>query len=274
MFARCFCKGRLPHVLGYLLLGRSFWLLVALSSLQGCACILLPTPEHGLVTGHGEIAEAETASLEISRTTREEVLLRFGEPSASLDDGRILLFYWSTVRAYVVAVLSDYYVGPIPKEYILTLEFDDNGRLKYYERSVLRLFEATGTQFSDDYLKIPEGKSAIFVYRPKSFVGSALDIPITVDTQHLADLQNGGFAEAIVGPGWHDVLWPSRKSAEQSIQFPLETMSIHLDAGEKVFVRVTPKFGLSEFVINSTIIPEKDALPEISKTRRSMIVVP
>jgi len=41
-------------------------------------CVIIPTPEHTLLEGRGKIEESDTAFLETAKTTREEVLLRFG----------------------------------------------------------------------------------------------------------------------------------------------------------------------------------------------------
>lgn len=104
-----------------------------LVALQGCA-LPIPTPEHGLLSGRGEINEAAVAFLGVAKTTREEVLLRLGEPSATLDDERTLIYRWSVVGAYVDGG-NIFGIWPIPKHYQVLFEFDDRGRLKRFERS-------------------------------------------------------------------------------------------------------------------------------------------
>jgi len=92
---------------------------------------MLPTPEHTLLEGRGEIDESEIAFLTVGKTTSEEVLLRFGEPDLVLYDEHILIYHWSVSHGYYLA----YNVGggSIPKDYLFMLEFDWEGYLKRFE---------------------------------------------------------------------------------------------------------------------------------------------
>jgi hypothetical protein len=99
-------------------------------------CIVIPTPEHGLLAGRGEIKESDIAFLSVSKTTREDVLLRFGEPDLVLQDQRILIYHWKVAHGYWF--ISGYYSGAggtIPKDYLFMLEFNKEGRLKRFEIS-------------------------------------------------------------------------------------------------------------------------------------------
>ena len=104
-------------------------------------CIVIPTPEHGLLKGRGEIDESDIVFLEKGKTTREDVLLRFGEPDMVLDDQRILVYHWEVSKGIWLLVAAGPYGaggvagGDIPKNYLFMLEFDEEGRLKRYERS-------------------------------------------------------------------------------------------------------------------------------------------
>ena len=97
-------------------------------------CIVIPTPEHALLEGRGEIDESDITFLTVSKTTREEVLLRFGEPDLVLHDQRILIYHWTVSHGYFF-VGGGYSGagGPIPKDYLFMLEFDGEGRLKRFE---------------------------------------------------------------------------------------------------------------------------------------------
>lgn len=99
-------------------------------------CVVIPTPEHGLLEGRGKIDESDIAFLLVSKTTREEVLLRFGEPDWILHDQRILIYHWNVSHGYWF-VGGGYSAagGPIPKNYLFMLEFDEEGRLKRFDRS-------------------------------------------------------------------------------------------------------------------------------------------
>ncbi len=113
---------------------------IFLAVFAGCIVIPIPTPEHGLLEGRGEIAESDISFLKEGETTREEVVLRFGEPDLVLHDQRILVYHWEVVHGYVyVAVGGPGGAAgdeePIPKTYLIMLEFDEKGRLKRFERS-------------------------------------------------------------------------------------------------------------------------------------------
>ena len=99
-------------------------------------CLIIPTPEHTLLEGRGKIDESDMVFLENGKTTREEVLLRFGEPDLILDHDRVLVYHWEVSHGYWF--VGAYYTGaggPIPKEYLFILEFDDKGFLKRFERT-------------------------------------------------------------------------------------------------------------------------------------------
>jgi hypothetical protein len=255
-------------------------LLLALLSmaLSGC-CMFIPMPEHGLTSGHGEITEADTGFLEVGKTTREEILLRFGEPSCSLNDGSIFVYDWSVVKAYWFVAVGYYFSGHwadgfMDKEYQVVLEFDEQGLLKRHERMAPGRFRAKGEAFSANHLQVPPGKSAIFVYWPKRFLGSAVHVPVSVDASHLTDLQNGGFALLIVDPGMHTASYNSRANPVFSTlkSFSLKAQTLKVGANEKTFLRVGLQCGWDYCTVTVDVMPEKEALTEIMDTRRSAVV--
>ena len=254
-------------------------LLLAVVSVASSSCVIIPTPEHGLHSGHGEITEADTVALEVGKTTREEVLLRLGEPSASLNEGKIFIYDWSVVRGYAAVAMQTFIgAGEIEKDYQVILEFDEQGLLTRGERSAPGMFSAEGEKFSADYLQIPQGKSAIFVYFPKvpgvmRLVPGLLFlvIPVSVDKDLLADLQNGGFALTILDPGMHTVLYPHYYYHENN---PKDELALKLEPNEKIFLRVSVKVDWvpNYSTVHVDVVPEKKALTELSKTYRSTIV--
>jgi len=139
--------GRCPAIWGLNTCRAGLLLALVSTALHGCVILPIPTPEHDLVSGRGEVTEADTVGLEVGKTMREEVLLRFGEPSGTLQDERVFLYHWSTVRGYVIWAVGWAYAGrgdivAVPKDYLLLLEFDESGRLRRFERTSLRLFES------------------------------------------------------------------------------------------------------------------------------------
>ncbi len=106
--------------------------------LQGC--VIIPTPGHRLRSGLGEIAKVDMEFLEVGKTTREEVLLRFGDPKYSLNNGNVFAYAWTTVRGYYAWGVGGPQGpgtgggGTIWKTYLVLLEFDKNSRLKRFEQ--------------------------------------------------------------------------------------------------------------------------------------------
>ena len=118
---KCLIRYCLPFLAGIFLIG-------------SVGCAMFPTPEHGLLKGRGKIDESDIAFLTVGKTTREDVLLRFGEPDLVLHDQHILIYRWSVIQGYMYLVYYGAAGGPIPRDYLFMLEFDGEGRLKRFER--------------------------------------------------------------------------------------------------------------------------------------------
>ena len=113
-----------------------------LLSLQGC--IYIPTPQHALLKGRGMIELEDTQALQVGVTTREAVLLQFGEPDATLNQQCIFVYHWTRVQGYF-AVGGGYsaYAGPVGKTTLLTFEFDSQNLLKRFEYIQEGIFNTT-----------------------------------------------------------------------------------------------------------------------------------
>jgi len=108
--------------------------------LEGCVFLAVPTPEHGLVAGRGVVDEALMATLQPGVTTREDVLLQFGEPDATIRHERLFVYRWDRVQGYWLFVAGGGYsgvaaAGTIPRKHLLLLEFGDDGTLRRFEHS-------------------------------------------------------------------------------------------------------------------------------------------
>ena len=116
------------------------WALVLV--LQGC--IYIPTPQHALLKGRGMIEPEDTETLQDGVTTREAILLRFGEPDATLNQQTIFVYRWTRVQGYF-AIGGGYSAvgGPIGKTTLLMFEFDAQNLLKRYEYIPEGLFKTT-----------------------------------------------------------------------------------------------------------------------------------
>lgn len=102
--------------------------------LWACGCIWIPTPEHGLLAGRGAVTREDAAFLTTGVTTREESLLRFGEPDILLEGEKVLAYLWGVSHGYfAVGGYGAAVGGPIQKNYLLMMEFDDAGVLRRWD---------------------------------------------------------------------------------------------------------------------------------------------
>jgi len=103
--------------------------LVALAAIAGC--VIVPTP--GTVyegSRRAVIAEDVIVSLKPSDTTREDVLLRLGDPTERVEGDRFFIYQWTTGDITVVIFLPGAVAGgPIPTNHLLSLEFSPSNRL-------------------------------------------------------------------------------------------------------------------------------------------------
>jgi hypothetical protein len=251
--------------------------------LNGCLFLAFPTPGHRIDMGEVKISKADIRDFEVGKTTREEVLLQFGEPSAQFSNGKTIVYHWRVVKGYWIFEVGTGAdpaggSGAFRNYYQVVFEFDEQGLLERCERTAPGRSEARGKAFSSDLLQIPKGKAALFVYRPDADLLASVTIPVSVDAQHLAAIQNKGFAIAIVEPGTHTVSRPSTAYRETlSTSSQLESLSFEMQADERVFLKVCMDYetreGTSVPVVLS-VVPEAQAITEIERTRRSAVIRP
>lgn len=104
----------------------------AMALLGSMGCLIWPFPTGGLISGRGRITPQYAEPLTIGQSTREEVVLRLGEPDEALESGTIFLYRWTEVRGFIV--LGGYgsaVAAPFPGHRYLRLEFDGTGRLTH-----------------------------------------------------------------------------------------------------------------------------------------------
>ena len=104
--------------------------LVALAAIAGC--VIVPTP--GMLyegSRRAVIAEDVIVSLKPSDTTREDVLLRLGDPTERVEGNRFFIYQWTTGDITVVVLLPGGAAGGIDKtkNHLLSLEFSPSNRL-------------------------------------------------------------------------------------------------------------------------------------------------
>lgn len=91
-------------------------------------CLIIPTPEHGLISGKGAVDAETLDAFRTGRTTRAEVLLRLGEPAERRGDDRVFVYAWEVACGWFAAGAGYAGVaGPIPKQKYAAIRFDDAG---------------------------------------------------------------------------------------------------------------------------------------------------
>lgn len=107
-------------------------LLAVGSAIAGC--LYIPTPHHSLIAGRGMIEPDVIEQCRIGVTTREEILLRFGEPDATLNRQSVFVYSWTRTQGYLL--IGGYGRGeviPVGHTSRLLVEFDLKGFLKRIE---------------------------------------------------------------------------------------------------------------------------------------------
>ncbi len=106
------------------------FLLVALALASQFGCLIWPFPTGDLLSGRGRITKEYAAPLQVGVATREEVLLRLGEPDEVLEGGKVLIYRWTEARGFLA--MGGYGSGvliPFPGHRAVRLEFGSDARL-------------------------------------------------------------------------------------------------------------------------------------------------
>lgn len=120
---------------------RAAWHFLALLLLAGSTgCLIWPFPTGGLLSGRGRIRPADTAPFRVGSTTREEVLLRLGEPDAVEGGGQLLVYRWTEARGFFALTGGggQALVIPFPGHRQVRFHFDEKARLERVETGVPR----------------------------------------------------------------------------------------------------------------------------------------
>lgn len=121
------------------------------------ACMVIPTPEHR-IAGRVPCDDEKTTFIVKETTSKEEVLLKLGEPDLVLNQERIFVYRWEMVAAYfIVGGYGGGAAGPIQRPHFLIIEFND--------RNIVNRHEVRASVFSSsvpsvETLKSPEPSSA------------------------------------------------------------------------------------------------------------------
>jgi hypothetical protein len=105
------------------------------------ACLIWPFPTGHLLAGRGRITPQYVGPLKAGEATREDALLRLGEPDEVLEGGRVLIYRWTEVRGFLfVGAYGGGAAAPFPGHRAVRLEFGADARLVriQFERGTAR----------------------------------------------------------------------------------------------------------------------------------------
>jgi hypothetical protein len=106
-------------------------LALALASLlASTGCLIWPFPTGEIIAGRGRVQPSYAELLTLGQSTREDALVRLGEPDEVQGGGAVFLYRWTEVRGYfIVGGYGSAAAIPFPGHRSLRLEFDEDGRL-------------------------------------------------------------------------------------------------------------------------------------------------
>ena len=95
-------------------------------------CLLIPTDYHDVGVRHN-INEKTPDLFKPATSTKEEILLKLGEPDFASDDGRRIGYAWTKVKALlIVASTGGSGVAEFKRSYVLQVSFDDCNRVSNF----------------------------------------------------------------------------------------------------------------------------------------------
>jgi hypothetical protein len=94
-------------------------------------CIPVAHEERPTRDSRRSFSDAELAFVRPAATTREEVLLRLGDPDFAWDDGRVLCYAWRTSTFEMATLGTNTLESAVP--HYLLVEFDDAARVRRFE---------------------------------------------------------------------------------------------------------------------------------------------
>jgi hypothetical protein len=128
-----------------------------------------------------------------------------------------------------------------------------------------------GSEFSSDLLNIPEGKSAIFIYRPALFLDPEGSLPVVINDKYLFVLPKDGFDCLIVEPGMNTMAYPYKLRGGKAARRKVVRDSVETNSNEIAYLSVSPGNIFAPVSIESVI--EKEAVDSLRANRRAEIQV-
>ena len=95
------------------------------------SCIYIPTSDHG---GESMISDEAMKFFIPGKTTRADVLLRFGKPIQSFEEDRYFLYHWEATVGYIFFGYGySGAMGANPNLHYLCIEFTPDNKLRRYK---------------------------------------------------------------------------------------------------------------------------------------------
>jgi hypothetical protein len=136
-------------------------LLCAMISQIGCIMVPIPTQEGKVLAGK-PVAEEQLLFLSPDTTTKEEVLERLGSPDVIWEEAHLFAYNWvmrQGILFWAVGAGNSGAAGAwdIPKRYMLLIQFDDQDRVRRFDRAVWPLRKSYG-DFLKEWIRNPDKK--------------------------------------------------------------------------------------------------------------------
>jgi hypothetical protein len=113
-------------------------LIVPLLAAGLSACIAVPIPQDHV---HGRVAAVDPLTIKAGETTREDILLRMGDPDVILVDERVFAYEWDHVKWGVLWFIGGQGGGTggvieVPTHEMFLVQFDGNSRVRRADHAV------------------------------------------------------------------------------------------------------------------------------------------
>jgi hypothetical protein len=283
---------------------RKLVLFCALGLLMVQGCVVVPIPTAKKTLAGTEIEPARQKLIQVGVTTASEVVKELGPPAAHFDDIRVYAYAWEARIGYVFwfiygglgypqdGATGDRGVGTLTQGYVMLIEFDEQDRVRRFERTKQGNREtvrsravawakagknaaALGLPSKFVPLAVPPGQSAIYVYRPGGWSepilagGAAVEVSMT--EQKRADLRRKEYIVWIVEPGSHEITMSPQYLPGNKTTYSPGTLAGYTivaaqpDQAAYVEIRVATKGG--NYGPLATIVPEAEAMQTLSKLK-------
>jgi outer membrane protein assembly factor BamE (lipoprotein component of BamABCDE complex) len=123
------------------------FLLCAWLGLASCVMVPVPTGEDKVLAGK-PVTEEQLAFLAPGVTTAQQVVERLGNPTVIWEEARVFVYNWQMRQGILFWAIGGASQGAmaggagmtdIPRHYLLLIRFDEQARVRYFERAVCPL---------------------------------------------------------------------------------------------------------------------------------------